>query len=183
MEDLITRCKKGDKQAWGELYTQWSPYAYSIIQRYGISPGSVVDELQEAFIQVFLHLDKFDQKKGDFKWWLRKVVVNKCLMTIRANKSSATARVIDIDQAYDISSEEMSALDRMSADDLLAVINSIPEALRCVFNLYCIDGYKHTEIAELLDISEQNSRIRLSRAKKYLRETLATRKKFSQYGI
>ena len=104
-------------------------------------------------------------------------------MTIRANKTSTMARVIDIDQAYDTSSDEVGILDRLNAEDLLSMINSIPESLRCVFNLYCIDGYKHSEISELLDISEQNSRIRLTRAKKYLRESLATRKKFSQYGI
>jgi len=183
MADLISRCQRGDKNAWGELYTKWSPYAYSIIQRYGIAPSAVIDELQEVFIQVFLHIQKFDAQKGDFKWWLRKVVVNKCLMTIRANKTSTMARVIDIDQAYDTSSDEVGILDRLNAEDLLSMINSIPESLRCVFNLYCIDGYKHSEISELLDISEQNSRIRLTRAKKYLRESLATRKKFSQYGI
>lgn len=173
---IIEKCIAGDKAAWGQLYKQWAPYCCGIIRRYGLAEDRVADLLQEIFIQVFVHLKKYDPERAEFKWWLRKLAVNKILMALRAEKSRTSSKVVNMDEAIDFNSKELSILDRLSYNDLLGLIKTMPDSYRLVFNLNVLDGYSHKEVASALSISEQNSRIRLNRAKIWLRDKLSTTK-------
>jgi len=175
---IISRCIDGDKAAWGQLYNQWAPYCCSIIRRYGIEESAIADLLQDIFIQVFVNLKKYDPQRAEFKWWLRKVAVNKILMNIRAEKSRKNSKVVNIDEAIQLSSNEMSILDKLSHADLLELINLMPSGYRLVFYMNVIDGYSHKEVASALSINEQNSRIRLKRVKVWLREKISNKKQY-----
>ena len=139
--------------------------------------------MQDSFVHAFLQIPKFDEKKGEFKFWFRKLIVNKTLMHLRKKKNLKYLKTVDIDEVKEYSSSEMSQLDRLSLDELLELINAMPENYRMVFNMNILDGYNHQEISVALEITEQNSRIRLNRAKEWLRKTIGSSKKFNGLWI
>ena len=80
-----------------------------------------------------------------------------------------------IDDIYGSSIKDqasVSGLERLKEEDLLKVITSLPQGFRMIFNLYAIEGYKHNEIAKMLEIDEGTSKSQYSRARKYIREKL-----------
>jgi RNA polymerase sigma-70 factor (ECF subfamily) len=68
--------------------------------------------------------------------------------------------------------DEETAVSRLSAKELMAVVESLPEGFKAVFNLYAIEGYSHKEIAEMLHITESTSRSQYVRARKWLQERI-----------
>ena len=97
-------------------------------------------------------------------------MVNTALDAIRKNKKYAQDANID-DVGYKLSNNEIAS-DQMEADDLMKLINSMPDGYRLVFNLFAIEGYSHKEIGELMNISENTSKSQYSRARSYLRTLL-----------
>ena len=83
---------------------------------------------------------------------------------------------------YEAPSEEPNALSELHYDDLLRLVNQLPEVSREVFKMTVIDGLKHKEIAEILKIQESTSRAHLTRAKKKLQELIRNLDKVEFYG-
>jgi len=121
-----------------------------------------------GIVKVF---EKMDQFKGDgsFEGWVRRIIVNDCLMYIRKNRNMSLQT--DIDEAYDDPNLNVME-DKLDEKDLLKLINELPIGYRTVFNLYAIEGYNHAEIAEQLGINENTSKSQLSRARKWLQTRL-----------
>ncbi len=180
---LIDECRKGNKLAWEKLYKHWSSYCYTILQRYGISQEDMPDLMQETFVQVFLNLNKFNKQKGEFKYWLRRLTINKALMHLRKLRAQQKVKIIDIEDANTIPDKETLGMESLSKTQIMEIIKSMPECLRLVFNLSIFDGYNHKEISEALDITEQNSRTRLNRAKVWLRKSVTVKQTLTAYGL
>src|SRR5690625_6110046 len=104
---------------------------------------------------------------------MKRIMINVCLMQIRKNQRQHLHLHID-EVEVDI---EPVAIDKISEEEIIRTINSLPEGYRTVFNLYVIDGYKHREIAEILDISIHTSKSQLIIAKRRLKKTLKKKKK------
>lgn len=138
------------------------------------------DEAEDAMIQSFYRiLQKISSYNGSgsFEGWMRRIAVNECLMQIRKKKML----MIDIDDTKDISSPQQSIADILEYKELLEVLNELPTGYRTVFNLFVIEGYKHREIAEELNISINTSKSQLILAKKRLAEILIKKKQLHQY--
>jgi len=123
------------------------------------------DMMVKGFLKVFLKLGTFRQE-GSFESWVRKIMVRECISYLRTNKLEIASDVPVTSQTrYDNTSHGT-----LDADYLQLLIDGLPNGYRMVFILHAIEGYKHMEIAKILDISESTSRSQLSKARKLLQQ-------------
>jgi len=151
------------------LFDKFAPKMMTVCLRYASDSMEAEDILQDGFVKTFNKLVDFKQE-GSLEGWIRRIMVNTALDAIRKNKKYAQDANID-DVGFKISNFE-SASDDIQAEDLLKLINSMPEGYKVVFNLFAIEGYSHKEISELMNISENTSKSQYSRARSYLRTRL-----------
>lgn len=172
----IELVKEGDHAAFKLVYQKSIAYVYSIVNRYVNKESDQPDVVQEIYARVFLSIDSFDPNKGEFKYWLRRIVVNQCIKHYRKRKKSDNL-VVPLDAAaYELEAEDTKILSRLSRADIEYLLSKMPEGYRQVFMLVVLDEYPHKEVGELLEISEETSRSQLSRAKKWIRNKLSTNK-------
>jgi RNA polymerase sigma-70 factor (ECF subfamily) len=139
---------------------------YALCLRYLRESDDAQDVLLKAFTKVFEHLPRF-KGEGSFEGWVRRIVVNEALMFLRKHKHRHIT--IELEEA----AASVEQYPQLEADDLLQLVQALPEGYRTVFNLHAIEGYAHAEIAEQLGISEGTSKSQLSRAKELLRQQIA----------
>jgi RNA polymerase sigma-70 factor (ECF subfamily) len=125
--------------------------------------------LQEGFIKVFQNIAKF-KNEGSFEGWIRRIMI---FTAINWFKHRSRKFQEDLDQVgYDAPFED-DIVSRISAKEIVALVQQMPEGYRMVFNLYAVEGYTHREISELLGIAEGTSKSQYSRAKQYMQAALA----------
>ncbi|HOG06236.1 MAG: RNA polymerase sigma factor [Paludibacter sp.] len=167
---IVDAAKKGDAKAQKLIYERYAPVMMSVCWRYVGDKETAKDMLQDGFIKLFLKLDMY-AGTGAFAGWVRRVFVTTCLEYLRQKSALKLSNPID-DVGYNIPQPEVSVIEKMSADELMDLIADMPENFRTVFNLYVIEGYTHAEIAELIGITEVNSRTLFLRARKYLQNAI-----------
>jgi len=167
---IIKRLKQRDREAQTWLYNQYKTGWYMICLRYNKNRDDASDVLQNALIKIFGKIEQFDENKGHFKSWSSQIVVNENLMFLR--KKVASFQVDELSDHFDISNQDETALDMLSAQELTKMIQTLPEGYRAVFNLYVIEGYTHKEIADLLNINLGTSKSQLFKARKMLQKKL-----------
>ena len=167
IEDLVQGCKRGDRQAQEALYRQLVSTMMGICLRYAKDRDDAEDILQTGFIRVFQKISDF-RMEGSFEGWVKRIMVNTALEHYRKNLRSLTA--ISLDEVQ----EEVGFADwnALEVQDLLKLIQSLPNGYRMVFNLYALEGYSHKEIADELGITESGSKSQLSRARALLKEKI-----------
>jgi RNA polymerase sigma-70 factor (ECF subfamily) len=136
--------------------------------RYCRDHDEAADVLQEGFIRVFNKFETF-KEEGSLEGWIRRVITNVAIRNYQRNaRLYVAAGLEEADREMcDIHSDSS-----MAADELLAMIQRLPDGYRMVFNLYAIEGYSHEEIAEQLEISIGTSKSQLSRARQSLQRML-----------
>jgi RNA polymerase sigma factor (sigma-70 family) len=167
---IVDAAKKGDAKAQKLIYERYAPVMMNVCWRYVGDKETAKDMLQDGFIKLFLKLDMY-AGTGAFAGWVRRVFVTTCLEYLRQKSALKLSNPID-DVGYNIPQPEVSVIEKMSADELMDLIADMPENFRTVFNLYVIEGYTHAEIAELIGITEVNSRTLFLRARKYLQNAI-----------
>ena len=171
-EDLIARCRDGDRDAHYRLYKLYARSMYNVSYRITGREEDAEDALQEAFISAFNHLNRY---RGDatFGAWLKRIVVNKSINVLKKRKHE----LIQDEEQWDIPEEEQSSDYRegLTIDRVKQAIQELPDGYRTVLSLYLLEGYDHQEIAEIMAISESTSKSQLNRAKTKLREKLTIR--------
>jgi RNA polymerase sigma-70 factor (ECF subfamily) len=161
-EDFIQRCLDNDPQAQEELYRRFAPKMFGICLRFTKNKMEAEDVLQEGFIKVFTYLKDY-RSEGSLEGWIRRTIVNTAINYYK--KRAKTHSDIQVEQ-LDITEKEVEGvLDKLSAKELLSVIQQLPDGYRMVFNLSVIEGYTHKEIGKMLGISENTSKSQLSRAR------------------
>jgi len=168
-EDFIKRCLNNDSKAQGELYRKFAPKMFGICLRYAKNQMEAEDVLQEGFIKVFRYLKDY-KSDGSLEGWVRKTMVNTAINFYK--KKIKYQKDVSLDKTEPINNEEESAIDKLSAKELLELIHKLPDGYRMVFNLNVIEGYTHKEIGKMLNISENTSKSQLSRARGVLQEKL-----------
>lgn len=167
LDNILSGVKKKNRKAQKALYGQYSSLFMAISMRYLKDVHEAEDAVAEAFIKIFTKIKSF-KGKGSFEGWMKRIVVNECLMMLRQKKKQHL--YIPLDEV-DIEIDP-EVIDKMSADEILVVIRELPDGYRTVFNLYEIEGLKHREVAKELDISIHTSKSQLIMAKRKLRELL-----------
>ena len=124
------------------------------------------DMVQESLMRILEKIQLYDDSKGKIESWITRITINTCLSDLRKRKLN----VVSMDDvSFSNTSVNPSIIDDMRTEDILALVQSLPDIYREIFNLVEIDGYKHGEIASMLNIKEASSRARLTRAKEMLR--------------
>ncbi|SFE50232.1 RNA polymerase sigma factor [Thermoflexibacter ruber] len=171
-EQIILRCKRGDRKAQYEIYKLYAKAMYNVCLRITGDTLEAEDVLQEAFLIAFEKIETY-RNEAAFGAWLKKIVVNAALNQVRKRRFQFAD--IDSNEDYeDESPHEAIATEEMSyqAEQIRKAIAQLPDGFRIVFSLYLLEGYDHQEIAEILGISVSTSKSQYNRAKKKLQEIL-----------
>jgi RNA polymerase sigma-70 factor (ECF subfamily) len=159
---LVTRCLNGERTAQKELYLKYSKAMYTLAYRITNNQDHAHDVLQDAFLAVFKDLKSF-QSKSTLGAWIKTIVVR---TAVRQQKFESRFERFEEQHDHGIPYEQFASA------QLEKAIHNLPEGYRTVFTLVEIEGYKHQEIAGMLNISEGTSRSQLYHAKKLLRKQL-----------
>lgn len=167
---IIRNCLRKNSQAQRELYERYKRKWFRICLRYGKSKTDAADMLQEGSISIFSSLHQYDPNKGQFSTWSNRVLINAALRYLRKWKRLEFTESLDDHEDKVIYNDNV--IETLSAKELTLLIQKLPDGYRIVFNMYVIEGIKHKEIAESLDISENTSRSQLLKARKMLQHQL-----------
>ena len=169
MEDLnsiISDCIAGSRKAQAKLYQQFAPKMFGVCLRYAKDATEAEDNLQDGFIKVFTNLKSF-RHDGSFEGWIRRIMINVSLEKIR--KQHLLYPVEDV-SVYDSVNFSDDVISKISADDLLKLVQELPPRYRLVFNLYVIEGMSHEEIAMEMSITKGTSKSNLARARDIMKK-------------
>lgn len=163
LNQIIQACKNNDSKAQKMLYEKYDSRYYAVCKRYFVNIHEAEDALVKGFLKIFQNINSYTNE-GNFEGWMHRIIVNECLMEIRKKK----AIFLSIE---DHSKNLSQAQEKIHHDgNAMQLLNLLPEGCRIVFILYVIEGYKHKEIADLLNISEGTSKSQLNLAKTKLKE-------------
>ena len=169
IEEIILGCKSGDEKSQKELVYRYSGLLFTVCRRYAKDYNDAKDILQDGFIEIFNSINNFDSAKGGLESWMRQIVARTAIRRYR--KMYMVKETYDKDLSY-MGHYESSVLDKMEIEELIEIINTLPEKYKQIFNLYVFEEYSHKEISDMLGINESSSRSRLSRARQMLFEKL-----------
>lgn len=169
---LIEGCKRQDRKSQQLVYEKYARVMYGICLRYASEKEAAQDLLQDGFIKVFMNINSFENK-GSFEGWMKRIFVNLALENIRKDKTKKMCSD-DIENVsdLDIIDEAEGDIDGITEDELLKMVQELPQGYRSVFNLYAIEDYSHKEISEMLGIAEGTSRSQYIRARALLQEKI-----------
>ncbi len=158
-------CIRGEHNSQKKLYHSFHGFAMAICLRYARNRDEAVEIMNDGFLKVLTQLNQYNPEKP-FKPWLARVMTNKAIDHYRSQLRYAYTE--DISGIDDIGTEPCIH-NKLNYEDLLALIQRLPNGYRTVFNLYAIDGYTHQEIGDLLGISINTSKSNLFKARQKLR--------------
>ena len=166
---IIEACKKGNERSKYELYQLYSKAMFNVCYRMMNSREEAEDMLQEAFTQAFLKLSTFRYESG-FGAWLKRIVINTCLNAINRKKVELT--YCEEPFQNEIPEEEEEDYIQYTVAGISKAMEKLPEGSRMIFSLYLFEGYDHSEIAQILKITESTSKSQFMRAKRRVIEIL-----------
>jgi len=169
-QQLVERCKSGDRTAQQALYERYAKAMYNICLRMMGNNAEAEDLLQESMVDTFTKLDSY-RGEATIGSWIKRIVINNCINALRKRKIKFTTIEDHHEPANDIynTSEQVHPC---SADKIRSAIMKLPTGYRTVCSLYMIEGYDHQEIAGILGVSESTSKTQYHRGKRRLREYL-----------
>lgn len=165
---LIKLCLKEDRAAQKEMFEYLAPMLLAVSKRYSPQHLDPLDNLQDGFIRIFKNLASFNEEKGSFEAWTKRIIIN-CAIT-KLNKKYDEVELQDKHENHYF--EDETILEQITLSELHKVIEKLPDGIKQVFCLYEIEGYSHSEIGKMLEIQEATSRSQLFRSKKILQKML-----------
>ncbi|AQS93241.1 RNA polymerase subunit sigma-70 [Polaribacter sp. BM10] len=163
-KSLIKKAIDNNREAQKQLFEQYSPKMLGVCRQYVKDMHHAEDLMLQGFLKVFTNLHKF-KHEGSFEGWIRRIMVNTCISYLRKKN------LVDVsDEDFVFNDAATESLENTSVEDIQKLIDKLPEGYKMVFNLFAIEGYKHSEIAKKLDISENTSKSQLFKARKLLQE-------------
>ncbi|MCC2545385.1 sigma-70 family RNA polymerase sigma factor [Hymenobacter sp. BT175] len=177
IEEILEGCRRGNASAQRALYEALAYRLLGVCLRYCPSRAEAEDALQNTFVKIFTRLDQYTGQ-GPFEAWARRIAVTTSLTAYHRHRQRG--QQVEAEEAESVPCPEPTALDQLSAAELVALLNTLPPGYRTVLNLYAIEGYTHAEISELLGISEGTSKSQLFRARRLLEERLLATDQIAQ---
>lgn len=173
--DIIRGCQRGKAKYQKALVLRYSPMMMTVARRYCRDDHAAKDVLQDSFIRIFRAIDRY-QDRGTFVAWLRRIVINSALQV--KDKAAYQREQLGLEKV----THPMIApnvIQQLGEEELIALIQKLPDGFREVFNLYVLEGYAHDEIADILGIAAGTSRSQLTRARQKLQIMILQREKES----
>lgn len=164
---LAAKCARKDREAREELFKRYGSKLFALCLRYSSDRNEADDLLQDAFIRIFDRIGRFRwQGEGSLFRWMARLTLN---MSFDMARRRRLFQKTDIGPYEDtIPEPEYDETLQIPQEKLAEMIGRLPERYRTVFQLYCIDGLSHVEIARLLGIKEKSSSADLARARALL---------------
>jgi len=163
---LVARAARGDQRAFERLYRAHVDRVYGLCLRMTRNTATAEDSTQQAFVQAWQALARFERRSG-FGTWLHRIAVNVVLGQRRSGKTDLTVAAVD-----DAEDAPFTFDTPVEVAEIEAAIDSLPEGARDVLILSGIYGYTHVEIAPMLGVAEGTCKAQLHRARRLLRERL-----------
>lgn len=167
--ELARLCARGDEKARHELYTRYAAYLFALCIRYVGDRELARDLMHDAMIKIFDSVGKY-KPTGSLKSWCGRVAVN---MVIDHLRKSRRLETVSIDQTQEkIPEPQNEEIAKIPKTELMRMVGQLPETKRVIFNLFCVEGYSHKDIAEMLNIKEKTSSSLLFKARAQLAENV-----------
>ncbi|GAB1856746.1 RNA polymerase sigma factor [Flavobacteriaceae bacterium MHTCC 0001] len=164
---LIKKAIQQNREAQHVLFKMHAPKMLSVCRYYIKDVNQAEEAMLNGFFKVFNNLKTY-RHEGSFEGWVRRIMIRESISYLRQKKSvdflSESDFVVE-DRSYNIETN-------LEVSDIQKLIDNLPEGYRMVFVMYAIEGYKHHEIAEVLNISPGTSKSQLFKARKMLQEQL-----------
>lgn len=167
---LLERCKENNEKAQLTLYNQYYKAMFNVSYRIVGDSYLAEDVMQESFLKAFTKLDSFSGNVT-FGAWLKKIVVNTSINELKKYNKYQFESVEDTSEIYDFK-EESENYSQLKAENVLKTIQSLKSNYKIILTLFFIEGYDLEEITGILNISNENCRTMMSRAKESLRKKL-----------
>lgn len=184
MENIIRGCKQRQADCQKLLYQQQFGPMMNICARYAGTREDAEEMLNNGFLKVFSNIDQYEGK-GSFEGWMKRVMVNVCLDFLKSKSHRNNSKLVVMggedalpEDIFDHTLYKQGVFSenenekKFNAQELLDLLNLLPEQTRMVFNLFVFESYAHREIAQLLDMAERTSQWHLAVARKTLSEAL-----------
>lgn len=166
--ELIQGCIKQNVNCQRLLFNRMAPTMYAVCLRYANDAMEAEDMLQEGFIRVFANLHQF-KFEGSFEGWVRRIIVNAALKMLQKKRLQFNELK---EHGDNLPTVDASVFSHLGEEDLIKLINRLPDGYRIVFNLNVIEGYTHEEIGKMLQIQPSTSRSQLVKARKMLQQQI-----------
>jgi RNA polymerase sigma-70 factor (ECF subfamily) len=180
-KELIDACIDNDRLAQNKLYKQVFSYLMGLCIRYKNDYQTAGNSLNAIFLKILTHLRDHDIDGSSFKAWIKRIAINHLIDEYR--KEQRERQHLVFQEKLNGKNLEQEVQDKeilkMESEYLIEMITELPPKTATVFNLYAIDGYKHKEIAEMLDISINTSKWHLRDARQKLQVRLELEKNTS----
>ena len=167
--ELAKLCSRGDDKARKELYTRYAAYLYALCIRYAGDRELARDLMHDAMIKIFDTVGKY-RPTGSLKSWCARVTVN---MVIDHMRKSRRLDLVPLEHTQEkIPEPQNEEVAKIPKAELMRMVGALPETKRIIFNLFCVEGYSHKDIAEMLNIKEKTSSSLLFKAREQLAENV-----------
>lgn len=175
MESAVAGCvHSGDERGREFIYKKFYGHVLAVTRRYVKNEFDAEELTNESFIRAFSKISSFNGKdlgdrfENSFRSWLSRIAVNISIDFIRAQKQFVA--LDDVNEQDLAVRQQMDAVSGLHVEDILKLLERLPDIQRAIFNMYEVEGYTHAEVSELLSIPESTSRTYLTRAKQKLRK-------------
>lgn len=173
-QELARLCTAGNREAQGELYSLYASRLYALCYRYVADREEAQDLMHDAMIKAMNSIGSFRYNgEGSLYAWLRRLTVN---ISISRLREMSKLRLVPLDSVMEPDSsrieDEDEEVDRIPAQVMLDMVAALPSVRRTVFNMYCIDGFSHKEIADTIHITEKGSASILAKARAQLKTAI-----------
>lgn len=167
--ELAKLCARGDGKARKELYTRYAASLYALCVRYVGDRELARDLMHDAMIKIFDTVGKY-RPTGTLKSWCSRVTVN---LVIDHLRKSRRMDLVPLEHTQEkIPEPQKEEVTKIPKAELMRMVGELPETKRVIFNLFCVEGYSHKDIAEMLNIKEKTSSSLLFKAREQLAENV-----------
>ncbi len=172
IKNIVAGCKINDIYFKEQMYKSFYGYIMGVMIRYITKQNDAEELVNDCFIRIFNNISSFENNgdeenyKKAFKGWIGTIASRIAIDHLRKDKKGF---LTDELEKVDYQLETTFVQNRMEINEILALMEKLPQTHRLVFNLYEIEGFSHDEIAKILHIPSSSSRVFLTRAKNRLR--------------
>ena len=163
---LINKALQNNREAQKVIFDSYAPKMLSVCRYYIKDLQHAEDVMLKGFFKVFSNLEAF-KSEGSFEGWVRRIMVNESISYFRQQKKIEFSI-----EEVEVNQEGYNTESFLEADEIQYCIDTLPEGYKMVFVMYAIEGYKHHEIAEILNISEGTSKSQLFKARRLLQQQI-----------
>ena len=164
---LIKAAAKNNSEAQRNLFEMHAPKMLSVCRYYVKDVHQAEEVMHNGFLKVFTKIESFNNA-GSFEGWIRRIMIRESISYLRKQNTIefSTHEIEGYDQQIN------SITNEFEVEQIQELIDNLPEGYRMVFVMYAIEGYKHHEIAELLNISQGTSKSQLFKARQMLQKKI-----------